>query len=249
MLEITRIVVLFQCKWKNPSVLGLKPQPKEKAVNEKPVIEMFEDCDAIWMHDGNPKMPHAELTTGFCSNGYFDCRRVLMYPWLCRKLAERLCYKMVMEGITNYVHWSAGSSYSAITFSYELAGMFRVKHGFTEKDPLDPIGKKMIWKGGVIPPEERVLQIEELITTSHTLFEVRRAIQEANPNPVNFLPVVGCIVHRPKKLPVHYEGIKIISLIEKEIWTEKPENCPLCKTGSRRLRPRGNWKELTTGKK
>jgi len=32
---------------------------------------------------------------------------------------------------------------------------------------------------------------------------------------------------------------------EKEVWATEPENCPLCKKGSARYRPKQNWKKLT----
>lgn len=217
-------------------------------MDQKEIIDIFDYYNAIWIHNGDPAMPHAELTTGLCSNGYVNCREVLQHSLVCKMLARKLYYKMFNQNALSRFNMAVGSSYSAITFSYEFAARFGVKHGFTEKDPLDPKGKKMIWNGGEIRPEEKVLQIEDLITTGRTLFEVRRAMQKESAQPINFLNVVGCIVHRPSDLAVNYDGLKIVSLIEREIWAVKPENCFLCKAGSKRLRPRGNWKELTTGK-
>ena len=217
-------------------------------MNQKEIYDIFDNYNAIWVHNGEATMPHAELTTGLCSNGFINCREVLKYTNICKKLSEQLYYKVLREVVLRNVNLVVGSPYSAITFSYQFAALSGKVHGFTEKDPSDPKGKKMVWKGGLIRAEEKVLQVEELITTSSTFFEVRRAMQQANPESINFLPFVACIVHRPQNLSVNYNGIKIISLIEKEIWSVKPEDCPLCKAGSKRLRPRGNWAELT-GKK
>jgi len=96
-----------------------------------------------------------------------------------------------------------------------------------------------------IPKDVIVLQIEELITTSGTFKEVRRAVEDGNNEPVSWLSVVGTLVHRPSKLPVDYDGIKIVSLIEKEVWAVEPSECPLCKIGSPRYRPKANWAKLT----
>lgn len=213
------------------------------------VEELFEKYDAAWMHDGDPTKPHAELTSGLCSNGYFDCPRVLCHPDVAQELAWRfvdlLEYKED-EGVEfGKVDWVIGSAYAAITFSYEFAHILGAIHGFTEKDPADPTGKKMLWRRMQIPAGARVLQIEELVTTSHTFREVRRAIEEGNIEPVEFLPVVGALAHRPPKLPADYGDVKVVALLEKEVWAMKPEDCPLCKTGSRRLRPKSNWAELT----
>jgi len=75
--------------------------------------------------------------------------------------------------------------------------------------------------------------------------EVRRAVQEGNGEPVNFLSLVGALVHRPPKLPVDYGDRRVIALIEKEIWAVDPKDCPLCLAGSVRYRPKTHWAELT----
>ncbi|MCX6764313.1 MAG: hypothetical protein NTU58_01255 [Candidatus Nealsonbacteria bacterium] len=217
--------------------------------SEDKILEPFKKYDAIWLHDGNSKNPHAELTTGKCSNAYFNCRRVLKDPFANFNLARELVLQLKQKGIEN-IDWVIGSPMSAITFSYEVAKGFEAFHGFTEKDPLDP--KKMVWKSETIPEGSNVLQIEELITTSHTFKEVRRAILEGNLEKINLLPIIGTIIHRPPKLPVEYEingqKIEIVALFEKEVWAIDPLECPLCKLGSVPYPPKSHWKELI-GKK
>ena len=184
------------------------------------ILEWFDVLDAGWMHDGDSKKPHAELTSGMCSNGFFDCMRVLCYPSLRRILAHQLVRKLKDQGLTNdNVDWVIGSPYAAITFSGDVAyGFFKAIHGFTEKDPAPDNPKKMVWRRMAIPKGANILQIEELITTSGTFKEVQRAVVAGNPEPVNFLPVVGTLVHRPAKLPADYGDLKVIALIDKEFW-------------------------------
>ncbi|MBL7142457.1 MAG: hypothetical protein ISS83_02290 [Candidatus Pacebacteria bacterium] len=211
------------------------------------ILYWFDLCDAAWIHDGDPKKPHAELTSGMCSNGFFDCMRVLKYPNLAEILAKQLAKELKNQGIST-PDWVIGSAYATITFSYEVAKAFGAVHGFVEKDPVDLKGKNMLWARMKIPAGAKVLQIEELITTSGTMTEVRRAVEEGNGEPVNFLPIVGALVHRPPKLPADYGDRKVIAVIEKEIWAVYPKDCPLCKAGSQRYRPKTHWLELT-GKK
>lgn len=215
------------------------------AVLEKEILSWFDDCDAAWVHNGDPKMPHAELTSGLCSNGFFDCRRVLKYPNVCEILADQLVSRIrIHEGLNpGQVDWVIGSPYSGITFSYEVARALKARHGFCEKDPED--SKKMIWKGEVIPQNAVVLQIEELITTSGTFREIRRAVVEAHEHPPIFYQFIGALIHRPPKIVADYGVLRVVALIEKEIWAVEQSECPLCKAGSKRVRPRANWKELT----
>lgn len=234
-------------------LLQISPQSHVHYLSESEIIGLFHNCKAIWFHDGRPASPHAELTTGLCSNVYFDCSKVAEYPRIWEILAIQL-YKKILHHTylmqNPHIDWVAGSAYSAITFSYELAKLFSAKHGFLKKDPSDPKRKKIIWEGSRIRPAERVLRIEELITTLETTLEVHRVMKKANPDPdIDFLSVVGCIVHRPPKLPVAYHDIEVVSLIEREVWAVNTKECPLCKKGSKRLRPRENWEELTTSGK
>lgn len=41
-------------------------------------------------------------------------------------------------------------------------------------------------------------------------------------------------------------GMKIISLIDKEMPMWQPNDCPLCKAGSIAVRPKDNWELLNT---
>ena len=225
------------------------PRYYEKIIlPEQTILKWFKQRNAYWIHNGNPESPHAKLTRGLCSNGYFDCMRILCDPVINEILANQLANKLKKCGV-KHVDWVIGSDHSAATFSYEVAKAFMAKHDFTEKDPDDPERKKMLWKRLTIPKDSIVLDVEELITTSSTFREVRRAIEQGNNESIHFLPVVGAIIHRPPKLPIKHiineQEIKIISLIEKKIWTIEQEKCPLCQIGSPRYRPKTNWEKLT----
>ncbi len=225
-------------------ILSYDPQACPGSLSPEKILHWFDVLDAGWIHDGDPKKPHAELTSGKCSNGFFDCLRVLRHPNLNEILARQLTQKLKADGIEE-VDWVIGSPYAAITFSHEVAKALGAVHGFAEKDPTDPKGKKMVWRRMTIPEGAIVLQVEELITTSGTFQEVRRAVGEGNSESVEILPVVGALIHRPSKLPADYDDTKVVALVEKEVWAVEPKECPLCREGSRRLRPKSNWKELT----
>lgn len=225
----------------------------DEIVSQDEILNWFSLLDASWIHSGDPKNPHAELTSGWCSNGFFDCLRVLKFVNLSDILADQLAKKIrSVIGFEKKIDWVIGSPMAGITFAHDLARVIGAPINMcVEKDPSDPKSKKMMWKRMIIPETDNALQIEELTTTAHTLNEVERAVREGNKDgektvSVNFLPYVGILVHRPPKLPVtHYGNRQVIALIEKEIWAVPPEECPLCKEGSKRLRPKTNWKELT----
>jgi len=187
--------------------------------------------------------------------------RILCYPNVAQILAFQLAEKVrrhiagdpeirrqLREQGMDRIDWVVSSAYAAITFGHEVAKALGAKFMFTEKDPTDSKGKKMIWQRITIPEGSTVFQAEELITTSGTFKEVRRAIQEGNSEHVNFVPIIGTLVHRPETLSVDYGGgLRVVALVEKEIHSYEPDpkKCRYCAVGSKRLRPKKNWKELT----
>ncbi len=216
----------------------------EWVIEDNFVTLIMEKCDAYWVHNGISERAHAELTSGKCSNGFFNCLKALKYININEIFAYHLAAKIRKEIGEVQVDWVIGSPMAGITFSYAVARhLGAAVQLFTEKDP--EVKGRMLWKREVIPEGDSVLQIEELITTSKTLNSVRDGIERDNPFPVYWIPVIGVFVHRPDRLPVtHYGDRKVVSLFEREIWTADYP-CKLCKEGSVRYRPKTNWKELT----
>jgi len=225
---------------------------EDKILAPEEILSWFDAEDAYWAYEGEPSptKAHAELTSGLCSDGFFDCLLVLRYPNIAEILGQQLFRRLTEGGWLRpeevKVDWVVSSSYAAITFGHEVAKAFGAIFMLAEKDQSDPFGKKMSWRRMTIPAEAKVLQVEELITTSGTFKEVRRAVEEGNAiKPVNFISPVGALVHRPPKLPIEYDGRKVVAVIEKEIRAFDPKECPYCASGSRRYRPKTHWKELT----
>ena len=231
----------------NQELLSIDPgDHRIRDLSPEEILKWFDACDAGWMHDGDPKKPHAELASGKCSNGYFNCSKVLCYPNLCEILAYQLVRKFLGDRKAVWkFDWVVSSSYAAITFGHEVAKVLGAKFGFTEKDPNNPKGQ--IWKRFAIPKDSKVLQVEELITTSGTFVEVHRAVRDGNAESVDFSSSVLTLIHRPPKLSAaDYGNRRVKALVHEEIWAVEPEDCPLCAKGSKPLRPKDNWAELTS---
>jgi len=221
----------------------------DKILSPEEILDWFANEDAYWVYEGepSPEKSHAELASGLCSNGFFDCLQVLRYPNVAEILARQLMQRLFTAEHMIPLYgdgWVVSSSYAAITFGHEVAKVMKAIFMMAEKDPADP--KKMVWRRMTIPNTARVLQVEELITTSGTFQEVRRAVKEGNAvKPINFISTIGALVHRPPKLPVDYNGRRVVALIEKEIQVFEPEKCPYCAVGSPKYKPKMNWEKLT----
>jgi|SRR5680860_195587 len=225
-------------------LLNLNPKDFENIpIPEEEIIRWFELCNAAWYHSGNPEDPHAELTSGYCSNGFFDCLRVLKYTNLSDILANQLARKIRDFIGDQQVDWVIGSPMAGITFAHDVARDLGAKVNlFVEKDFDNP--GKMLWNRMSIPKDDFVLQIEELTTTAKTLDAVQEGVNQGNSNEVQWLSLVGILVHRPPSSVQYYGERKVIALIEKEVWAVAQDKCYLCDEGSDRFRPKSNWDKL-----
>lgn len=214
------------------------------SLTEEEITHIFKLCDALWLHSGNPADPHAELTSGKCSNGFVDVLRALRYTNICEIMATMLVRKLedeyeYYEKHHGWIDWVIGSDHAGAAFSHSVATRLSAQHDFTEKGPE----KTQIWKRFTIAPDEVVLQVEELVTTAGTLEAVRAGLRRGNSYPVKFAQVVMTLVHRSQL--THFEGAEILYLVHYDIDVWDPTECPLCKAGSPRYRPKTHWKELT----
>lgn len=209
-----------------------------RTMTEEETRHIFELCDAFWLHDGGNSRPHVELTTGKCSDGFVDVLRVIRYTNLCEIFAAELL-KVVRRRYEGPIDWVVGSDHASAALSHSVATIVGCQHDFTEKGP----DKMQIWKRFTIQPHEIVLQVEELMTTSATLRKVREGIQSGNPTAVRFAPVVAVLIHRSSVYEVNESPAVYLAHYDINIW--EPEDCPLCKAGSERLRPKQNWAKLT----
>lgn len=209
-------------------------------VTQEEIRYILELCDALWLYSypADASRPHAELTAGDHSDGFVDTLRALRFTNICQLLAYKLLEK-VRQKYFGPVDWVVGSDHAGATFSHSVAIWLSAQHDFAEKGP----DKQQLWKRFTIEPDEVVLQVEELMTTSSTLLAVRQGIREGNQKSVTFAPVVGVLVHRSEVYEI--EGSPVVSLVHYDIKKWKPEDCPLCKAGSKALRPKQHWAELT----
>ena len=215
-------------------------------ITSEEVTHVLKLCGAFWMHSGNAAHPHAELTSGKCSDGFVNVMNALCYPNLCKMFGRQmaiLASNKVRELKCPPPAWVVGSDHASATLSFAVASaLLRAKHDFTEKDPT-PGSKKQLWKRFVVQPTEGILQVEEIVTTHLTMDAVRQGIVDGNPYDPLFTPFVMTLVNRSGSDDFH--GFPILSLASYDINSWEPADCPLCNQGSKRLKPKANWDELT----
>lgn len=200
--------------------------------------EIFRDEGAIWVHDGSQARPHALLTSGLHSDGFVNCTVVTQRPALLDRILSE------QDGLPahlpkNRVDWVIGSAFGAISLAYAIALKLGARAGFTEKD-----GDGMKLNRFAISPSQKVLVVEDTISTGGSTLKTIEAIQKSGVSNENILPSIICLVNRSGSELLG--GRSLSALLKLDIHSWQPDDCPLCKAGSRPVRPKTHWHELTT---
>lgn len=166
---------------------------------------------------------HFCLTSGLHSDTYFQCAKLYQYPDIVEALAKELASKLKEVEFDTIVAPAIG----AVIFGYETARQAKKRNLFVErKDNIMQLRRGYSLKKG-----EKVVIIEDVITTARTIFETKEALKEFECD----ITGVGCIVDRTQgKLDNEF---KIYSLLQSSPITYKPEDCPLCKQGIELVKP------------
>lgn len=211
-------------------------------------IGEYQRRNALWIHDGNSKRPHALLTSGKHSNGFFNSRLVISDEVLLRDAASDLLELFTEQGgnfskVQVVIGPQTGATKLAELISDQICAYTR--------DSLclwaSPAKNKIEGQKSMVFCEDElrflrsqyVLVCEDVITTGESVDLTVDAIDSAGAAP---MPFVLVLVNRSGLSEV--SGMEIIALIDRpmSIWT--PEECPLCKNGSEAVRPKDNWARL-----
>lgn len=166
---------------------------------------------------------HFCLTSGLHSDTYFQCAKLYQYPSVVEELAKRLAQKLSVIEFDTIVAPAIG----AVIFGYEVSRQAGKRNLFVERKD----GLMQLRRGYNLDKGERVVIIEDVITTARTIFETKEALKEFGCE----IAGVGCIVDRTQgKLKDEFE---IYSLLQSSPKTFEPDNCPMCKEGLELVKP------------
>ena len=166
---------------------------------------------------------HFCLTSGLHSDTYFQCAKLYQYPDVVEKLAKELAEKLKDVEFDTIVAPAIG----AVIFGYEVAKQAKKRNLFVERKD----GIMQLRRGYSLKKGEKVVIVEDVITTARTIFETKEAIKEFDCEVV----AVACIVDRTQgKLNNEF---KIYSLLQSSPVTYEPDNCPLCKQNIELVKP------------
>lgn len=186
-------------------------------ITDKEVLNILEETDAL-------KTGHFKLTSGMHSSKYVQCAMLLRFPDKAEIIAKALAEKFKEEKIDLVV----GPAVGGIIIAYEVARALGVPSIFAEREQ----GEMTLKRGFSIEAGEKVLVVEDVITTGGSTQEVADLIKDLGGIVIGAASIVDRSSKENLKITVPFK-----SLIKLEIPVYKEEDCPMCKEGSKPYKP------------
>ena len=188
-------------------------------MDSQSVLELFRASGA--MLEG-----HFQLSSGLHSDRYFQCALLLEDPARAEQLAVELARRMrekAFAGLKKPFDVVIGPALGAVIWAHEVARALGARCQFTERQD----GKMDLRRGFKLKPGERVLVVEDVLTTGGSTREVIEVMKRYDVRPA----AIGAIVNRSGGNPFAAERLELFALAEIEVNSWKPEECPLYKAG------------------
>ena len=180
-------------------------------MTEQEVRELLTKTNAIM--DG-----HFLLTSGLHSPHYVEQFNVLQHPEYTQRLCEAMAEKFRDAGIETVV----GPVTGGVLLAHETGKALGTRAIFTEREN----GRMTFRRGFSLRPGERVLVVEDVVTTGGSIQEVIDVVKENGGIPV----AVSMLVDRSGG-KASFGDVPATALLHMDVETYSPEECPLCKQG------------------
>ncbi len=179
--------------------------------------------ESMLLHLGALQNGHFRLTSGLHSAQYMQCARLFEHPAesaeLCADLAEQFKGQKIDIVI--------GPALGGVIMAYETARALGVNNIFAERED----GKMTLRRGFHVTTGDRVLVVEDVVTTGGSVKEVISLVKSLGAEVVG----VGAIVDR--SMGKADFGVPFHPLMTMNIQAWEEGSCPLCKEGRPIVKP------------
>ncbi len=184
------------------------------------ILALFRDSGALL--EG-----HFLLSSGLHSSRYLQCALVLEDPVRAERLGRDLGAKLSAR-LTATTSAVVSPALGGVIIGYEVARALGVRHIFTERDPA---GRAVLRRGFALRPEDRVVVVEDVVTTGLSTREVIAVVRSAGAEVL----AVAAIVDRSGGAAAF--DVPLVSLLQLNVPANPPESCELCAAGQPVLKP------------
>lgn len=185
-------------------------------LSEERIVEILKEAGVLL--EG-----HFQLTSGKHSNKYLQCAKIFKNA----KYSEELCRDLAEKYADKEIDVVVGPAMGAVIMAYEVSRHLNVPNFFTEREN----GEMTLRRGFQIEKDQKVLIVEDVVTTGGSVREVIDVVRNAGGEVVG----VGSIVDRTGgKIDF---GVPYASVISMEVTAYEKDECPMCKNGEPVVKP------------
>lgn len=191
-------------------------------MNETEIIQLFTDAQALLSG-------HFLLTSGRHSDVYYEKFSLLKNPALC----TRICAAMAERFRSAAVQTVVGPTTGGIIIAYDVARYLGIQALYAEQGEQGRIFKR----GFSLEPGERVLIVDDVLTTGRSIEEVVSLVKSYQAEIVG----IGLLLDRSSGAVTFPYPLHALAKVKAESW--EPDKCPLCAKGVS-ITQRGSRKKL-----
>lgn len=185
-------------------------------MNPEQILEQFRNTDALL--EG-----HFILSSGLHSPKYLQCALALQYPADAEKFGRAIAEHFLDADIETV----ASPAIGGLVIGYAVASALNVRFIWTERQD----GIMTLRRGFSVRPGEKILVVEDVITTGGSTRECIQALKKHGGEVVG----AASIIDRSNgKADV---GVPRISLAILDVPSHEPKNCPMCEAGTIAIKP------------
>jgi len=185
-------------------------------MNSEQILEHFNETGALL--NG-----HFILSSGLHSPKYLQCALALQYPADAARLGRAIAEQFLEQGIETV----ASPAIGGLVIGYAVAEALNVRFIWTERQD----GTMTVRRGFEVRKGERILVVEDVITTGGSTRECIAALEQHGAN------IIGAASIIDRSNGTADVGVPRISLASLDVPSYKPEECPLCEQGTEAAKP------------
>lgn len=186
------------------------------SLRSEEVIQRFRETGALL--EG-----HFILTSGLHSEIYLQCALVLQQPRQAEEFGRDIAEQFQTEAIQSV----ASPAIGGLIIGHEVARALGARFIWTEREA----GKMVLRRGFSVSPGERILVVEDVVTTGGSTRETVAALQA---NGANVVGAASIIDRSSGKAEV---GVPRIALATLKVASVDPADCEACRRGEPAIKP------------
>jgi len=185
-------------------------------LSEAEVLDLLREHGAL-------QQGHFLLSSGMHSSHYIQCALLLQYP----DLTARVCAALAEPFRSEEVQAVVGPAIGAVVLAYETARQLRARALWAERSE----GRMTLRRSFTLSPGERVLVVEDVVTTGGSAKEVAALAERAG------AAVVGVAAIVDRSAGGHGLRWRFEPLVRLDVEAYLPPLCPLCREGVPVVKP------------